>query len=93
MFVAHLVLTMEDHFRSEFFAGFDRVERWTFEDLTADFPGHLQSLGVQAPRVARLMGVGYDTASVLNMAEVLGWAAELAGEGLRTGADAMAEPA
>lgn len=83
MFLAHLVLMMELHFRATDFSTFDRVERWSFEDLVADFPGHLAKLGVVSPRPAQMRGVSYDAASITNMAEVLGWAVEMTQAGLR----------
>jgi len=83
LFAAHLVLMMEAHFASRSFAEFDQVERWTFEDLISDFPGHLQRLGLSAPRPAQFRGVGYDTTTILNIDEVRAWAGDLTAEGLR----------
>ena len=88
LFLAHMVLMMEAHFRTADFAGFDRVERWTFEDLVADFLGHLGLLGLQHPRRMDRTGVGYDAGTVLNLPEVLDWAADLAADGLRVGSPA-----
>jgi hypothetical protein len=85
LFLAHMVLMMEADFRTADLAGFDRVERWTFEDLVADFLGHLGLLGLQHPRRMDRIGVGYDAGTVLNMPEVLDWAADLAKDGLRVG--------
>ena len=90
LFAAHLVLMMEQHFATADFSRFDRVERWCFEDLTADFPGHLGRLALERPRVARLGGVGYDARTIVNMDEVRSWAAALVPEGLRL---RVAEPA
>ncbi len=85
LFLAHMVLMMEAHFRDADLARFDRVERWTFEDMIADFPGHLGLLGLDNPRRTDRIGVGYDAGTVLNMPEVLDWAAGLAADGLRVG--------
>lgn len=92
LFVAHMVLMTELYFRSADFGDFDRVERWTFEELVADFPAHLRQLGLEKPRVMEERGVGYDRATVLNMDEVLGWAEALRGEGLRLGSDLRRDP-
>jgi len=77
--LAHMVLMAEAHFRTADFSGFDRVERWTFEDLGADFPAHIERLGLERPRRMERTGVGYDAGTVLNLPEVLDWAAGLAG--------------
>jgi hypothetical protein len=86
LFLAHMVLMMEGYFRTTDFSEFDRVERWTFEDLVADFPRHLGLLGLEKPKRVDRLGVGHDAATVLNMPEVLDWAAGLAAAGLRVGA-------
>ena len=83
-FLAHMVLMMEHYASTAALTDFGQVERWTFEDLIADFPGHLSRLGLQKPRMATQRGVRYDASTVLNMPEVLEWAADLAGEGLRS---------
>ncbi len=88
--LAHMILAMEDYFAGADFGGFDRLERWRFEDLTADVGGHLRALGVDQPRIAPQRGVAYDEATVLNMDQVLGWAAALQRDGLRMGALAPA---
>lgn len=90
LFAAHLVLMMEQHFATADFSRFDRVERWCFEDLIADFPGHLSRLGLERPRIARLGGVGYDTKTIVNWDEIHVWAEALVPEGLRV---RIAEPA
>lgn len=90
LFAAHLVLMMEEHFATTDFSRFDRVERWRFEDLVADFPDHLSRLGLERPRIARLDGVAYDAATIVNFDEILGWAEALVPEGLRV---RVAEPA
>jgi hypothetical protein len=83
--LAHMVLMMEEHFRVADFSSFDRVERWTFEDMVGDLPGHLRALGLETPRIVRKMAAGYDAQTVRNLPDVLAWAAALAGEGLRVG--------
>ncbi len=90
LFAAHLVLMMDHHFATADFSRFDRVERWCFEDLTADFPGHLARLGLNRPRIARRDGVRYDAGTIVNREEVQAWAEALAPEGLRI---RIAEPA
>jgi hypothetical protein len=77
LFVAHLVIMMEAHFRANSFAEFAQVERWTFEEMTADFPGFLRRLGLAEPRIRQLRGVPYDARSILNLEEVRGWAEDV----------------
>ena len=85
LFLAHMILDMEAHFRTADLGCFGRVERWEFEALTADLPGHLGALGMANPRIADQRGVPHGQGTVLNMDEVRGWAEALAPEGLRTG--------
>ena len=94
LFAGHLVLMMDVCFASRDFSEFDQVERWTFEDLTADFEGHLGRLGMTGLRPAQRRGVGYDETSIVNLAQVRRWAADLVPRGLRIGTANLAqEPA
>ncbi len=83
--LAHMILAMEEHFRTADLSGFGAVERWEFETLTADLPSHMGLLGIQAPRITERRGVPHDEGRVLNMDEVRCWASALAAEGLRVG--------
>lgn len=86
LFAAHLVLMMATHFATCDFAEFDQVKRWDFEDIVADFDGHLRRPGLAGARQARHLGVGYDAASIMNIEDVHAWATELVPEGPRLGA-------
>jgi hypothetical protein len=68
---------MDAHFAANSFAEFEQVERWTFEEMTADFPGHLRRLGLVESRIAHLRGVPYDDRTILNLEEVRAWAGDL----------------
>jgi hypothetical protein len=77
LFAAHLILMMAAHLAANSFAEFEQVERWTFEEMTADFSGHLRRLGLVEPRIAHLRGVPYDDRTILNLDEVRAWAEDL----------------
>ena len=68
---------MDAHLAANSFAEFEQVERWTFEEMTADFSGHLRRLGLVEPRIAHLRGVPYDDRSILNLDDVRAWAEDL----------------
>jgi hypothetical protein len=77
LFAAHLILMMDAHFAANSFAEYEQVERWIFEEMTADFSGHLRRLGLAAPRIAHYRGVPYDDQTITNPDEVRAWAGDL----------------
>lgn len=91
--LAYMVLMMERFQAQAKLDGFDDIRRWDYEDLVADFAGHLRQIGIDDYVDRQLLGVRYDASTVTNMDEVAEWARALESEGFRFAPMPDASPA